>query len=308
MHRREFLQVTALLTGAMVLPLPARAAAGEPILYRIQQGGGTVHILGFAEATDTSWFVPKIAAALDSADALGLETPPGSATAAAEGSGAAPPPDPRLERLFAEEAVDPAADLFAVLPPEVAARTAFWADKLNIGRATLSPMRPWYARITIQQAYAAQRQAAAAPGQKLVYPERAVIDRARERSIPILSEYPTIADLLRFFARLPPAAQSQYLVELFDYFDRDVAATNDRSKYGWMIGEPSTASIDQQRTATPDLYRAMHVERNAWWAGRIEGMLANGGSSFVMIGGNHVLGPDAIPRHLADRGLAVETL
>ena len=101
MHRREFLQVTALLTGAMVLPLPARAAAGEPILYRIQQGGGTVHILGFAEATDTSWFVPKIAAALDSADALWLETPPGSATAAAEGSGAAPPPDPRLERLFA---------------------------------------------------------------------------------------------------------------------------------------------------------------------------------------------------------------
>src|SRR3569623_2832931 len=151
-------------------------------------------------------------------------------------------------------------------------------------------MRPWFARSTILQAYASQRQAKAPVGQKLIFPERVVIERARARGIPIQSEYATLADLLRSFADLQDAAQAQYLEELFDYFDRDAAGTNDAGKYGWITGQPSTVAIDQQRERTPDLYRAMHVERNSWWTGRIEGMLAAGGTAFIMIGGNHVLG------------------
>jgi uncharacterized protein YbaP (TraB family) len=307
--RRNFIHGSLALAGLAALPGAARAgAAREPILYRVVKGAGTVHMLGFSEATNNDWFVPKIAAALDAADTLWLETPPGSASAAAAGESSGPPVDPELQRIFAERALDPAHDLFEVLPPAVSARTGQWADKLKLTRNSLAPMRPWFARITIQQAYAAQRQTKADEGEKTVFPERVVIDRARQRGIPIQSEYSTLADLLRFFAELSEAAQPQYLEELFDYFDRDVAGTNDAGKYGWITGQPSTQSIDEQRERTPDLYRAMHVERNAWWTGRIEGMLEAGGSSFIMIGGNHVLGPDSIPVYLRKRGLKLEEL
>lgn len=309
LDRRDFVRTTLLLAGSAALPPTLRAAtpAGEPILYRVSKGPGTVYILGFAEATDDSWFVPKIASALDAATVLWLETPPGSATAAAEGQ-QAPPADPELQRVFTEQGFDAGHDLFKVLPPDISARTARWADKLKIARASLSPMRPWFARIQIQQAYSSQRQAKAAEGQKLVFPERAVVDRARARGIPIQSEYPTLADLLRFFANLQGPAQPQYIQELLDYFDRDEAGTNDAGKYGWITGKPSTVAIDLQRTTTPDLYRAMHVERNSWWTGRIEGMLAAGDTAFIMIGGNHVLGPDSIPEKIRQRGLPLETL
>jgi uncharacterized protein YbaP (TraB family) len=307
--RRDFVRATALLAGLAALPQAARAvgSGGEPILYRVRHGQGTVYILGFAEATDDSWFAPKIANALDAANVLWLETPPGSATAAAEGQ-QSPPADPELQRVFTEKGFDADHDLFQMLPPDISIRTAQWADKLGIARTTLSPMRPWFARIQIQQAYSSQRQAKAAEGQKLVFPERVVVDRARARGIPIQSEYPTLADLLRFFANLQGPAQPQYIQELLDYFDRDEAGTNDAGKYGWITGKPSTVSIDLQRTTTPDLYRAMHVERNSWWTGRIEGMLAAGETAFIMIGGNHVLGPDSIPEKIRQRGLSLETL
>ena len=310
LDRRNFVHGSLLLAATAMLPAGARAAtrAGEPILYRVTGGAGTVHVLGAAEATSNDWFVPKIAAALDAADVLWLETPPGTATAAAEGQATAPPPDPELQRVFATQAFDREHDLFEILPPAISQRTALWADKLKLARETLSPMRPWFARITIQQAYASQRQAKAAEGEKLVYPERVVTDRMRQRGRPIEAEYASIGALMRFFADLPEAAQGQYLEELFDYFDRDATATNDAEKYGWIIGKSSTVSITQQRERTPDLYRAMHVERNAWWTGRIEGMLAAGGNSFIMIGNNHVLGPDSIPAVMRKRGLPVEEL
>lgn len=288
------------------MALAAVQAEGEPVLVRVARGSGVIHILGYAEATDNSWFVPKIARTLEEANVLWLETPPGSGAAAAEGQAAAP--DPELARVFSELAVDPSRDLFTVLSDPVAERTLHWAGALGIPRETLSPMRPWFARITIQQAYAARRQTGQTQERPLVSPERIVVDRARARGIPIESEYPTIGDLMRFFAELPPAAQPQYLEELFDYFDRTESGINDAGRYGWMTGSPSTLSIDQQRERTPDLYRAMHIERNAWWTGRIEGLLAEGAKAFIMLGNNHMLGPDSVPMNMRRRGLPVELL
>jgi uncharacterized protein len=114
--------------------------------------------------------------------------------------------------------------------------------------------------------------------------------------------------LIRFFANLPPAAQPQYMQELLDYFDRDAKGENDGGKFGWIAGHPDPRSLEEQRERTPDLYRAMHIERNAWWTGRIEGLLAEGRSAFILIGQNHTLGPDSIQANLTRRGLPVETL
>lgn len=303
--RRAF--VTASLI-TMLTPKFAFAAppAPNPLLYRVRRGKGAAYLLGAAEATDNGWFVPKIAGALAAADVLWLETPPGSTTAAAEGQ--QPKPDPALQRIFTEQGFDREHDLFETLPPELSRRTLQWAQKLSLPREQLMHMRPWFARITLQQAFASQRQATATSGAKLVSPERIVLERARQRRMRVESEYPTLADLIRFFADLPAPAQPQYVEELLDYFDKDAAGENDSGKYGWIVGQPDPRSLNEQRERTPDLYRAMHIERNAWWTGRIEGMLEDGRTAFIFLGMNHTLGPDSIQANLARRGLPVETL
>jgi uncharacterized protein YbaP (TraB family) len=52
------------------------------------------------------------------------------------------------------------------------------------------------------------------------------------------------------------------------------------------------------RTRTPDLYRIMQVQRNAWWAQTIDRLLKRGGTHFIGIGQMHMLGPDGILRRL----------
>jgi uncharacterized protein YbaP (TraB family) len=52
------------------------------------------------------------------------------------------------------------------------------------------------------------------------------------------------------------------------------------------------------RTRTPDLYRIMQVQRNAWWARTVDRLLSAGGTHFIGIGQMHVVGPDGIPMQL----------
>lgn len=283
----------------------ARTETPNPLLYRIERGKGVVYLFGFSEATDESWYTPKIRTAFEASSTLWLETVPGSASNAAAGD-AGPPPDAALQKIFDERAWDKDHDLFKILPPDIAARTAAWADKLKIDKAGLAKMRPWFARITIQQAYAAQQQAKAKPKEKLVFPETLFVARARARGMPIKSEYPTLADLIRSFADLPEDAQSEYLLEQFDYMDDDVVGKMNEGKYGWISGHPASISLDRMREREPALYKAMHIDRNRAWAQRIQSMLDAGGTSFIAIGQNHVLGPDSIQVNVEKLGLRVE--
>jgi uncharacterized protein YbaP (TraB family) len=53
----------------------------------------------------------------------------------------------------------------------------------------------------------------------------------------------------------------------------------------------------------PDLYQAVQVKRNIWWAKKINELLATDGTYFVAIGMLHVLGPDGIPQELERHGV-----
>ncbi|MGE5723336.1 MAG: TraB/GumN family protein, partial [Sphingomonadales bacterium] len=287
------------LVTLLAVPVVVRAGVpdGEPVMQLAQRGSSKVYLLGYSDAYDLAWFTPRIQHAVDESVELWLETPPGSAESAATGSSRPPADADTVASVIAERGYDRSRDLFDVLPSPLAKRTLEWAARLGIERQTLAPMRPWYARFTIQQAYGATKQQKAAPGAKLVWPEAAVVDRARARHIAISSEYPTIASLIRFFADLPGDAQPEYLEEELDYLDDD-AKRAVKGMTGWTRGHPEPVYLDQMRTRRPALYRAMHVERNAAWADRIERMLARQGTHFIMIGQNHVLGPDSIQANL----------
>jgi uncharacterized protein YbaP (TraB family) len=52
------------------------------------------------------------------------------------------------------------------------------------------------------------------------------------------------------------------------------------------------------RTELPDLYQTIQVQRNIWWARKIDELLSGDRTSFIGMGQLHVLGPDSIPRQL----------
>jgi len=66
-----------------------------------------------------------------------------------------------------------------------------------------------------------------------------------------------------------------------------------------MTGHPCTHTIDRMRSKTPALYAVLQRDRNIWWARTIRDQLAAGGTHLVVLGMNHVLGPDGVPQQLA---------
>jgi len=70
-------------------------------------------------------------------------------------------------------------------------------------------------------------------------------------------------------------------------------ATRNQGEFGWIKGDTSAGerAVERMRTRTPDLYRIMQVQRNAWWTQTIDGLLKSGGTHFIGIGQMHTLGP-----------------
>ena len=57
------------------------------------------------------------------------------------------------------------------------------------------------------------------------------------------------------------------------------------------------------RSKTPELHKVLQTDRNIWWAKHIEGLLEQSGTRFVLLGMNHVLGPEGVPSQLAKLGV-----
>ncbi|HET9396326.1 MAG TPA: TraB/GumN family protein, partial [Nitrospiraceae bacterium] len=111
-------------------------------------------------------------------------------------------------------------------------------------------------------------------------------------------EFENGAALMSFFASMPPRVQSQYIEMLLDFLDDEKRGSG--SEYlRWVEGQPSTRALDRMRSKTPELYSYLQADRNIWWAKHIEALLAQSGTRFVLLGMNHVLGPEGVPAQLA---------
>ena len=71
-----------------------------------------------------------------------------------------------------------------------------------------------------------------------------------------------------------------------------------REAFARSMAAMSGRNLNRMRTRMPDLYEAIQVQRNIWWAKKIDELLATNGTYFIGMGLLHVLGPDSIPRQL----------
>jgi hypothetical protein len=132
-----------------------------------------------------------------------------------------------------------------------------------------------------------------------VYIDQVLWKRAAEAGKSIGYEMPTGVAFAQFMAAMPQKAQSQYIEFLLNNFD-DRKKGLDGDPFDWQAGSPkgSMRSLDRMRKQTPDLYKIMQVQRNNWWAHKIDELLNTGETHFIAMGHMHVLGPDGIPSQL----------
>jgi hypothetical protein len=178
-------------------------------------------------------------------------------------------------------------------------RVAAAAAAVDLGDATLEPFRPWLASVVLDQSFNAHAgfKAENAPGYVLT----AIAEAA---GTPIRSEFPDTAAVVDYFASFSSEAEVGALLRAVE----DVEAGPDAAARGaraWAAGDQSAdlVAVLRMRDAYPDYYQRILVERNRRWPARIRAMLDGGGSSFVLVGGDHLVGPDSVQRQLAAAGL-----
>ena len=178
--------------------------------------------------------------------------------------------------------------------------------QLNVPLPLLQMQKPWLASLMLTTF------AAKAYG----YDEKLGIDlhflqRAKQRGIAVV-ELESLDFQLGLFDHLSPTEQEAMLKQtLADV--RKGAANFAAMVTSWRQGDSGQMEtlVNDSFDKTPNsdhLYQLMFTDRNAGMAAKVDGLLQQGGVSFVVVGSGHLIGPQGVVGLLKKRGYSVEQL
>lgn len=275
-----------------LLLLPALALA-EPGFWHASKAGRNLWILGSIHAGEERFY--PLPAVIDDAwrkaDVLILETDLNNISASDSAQIAQMSQLPRGQSLK------------QVLPPALYQRTVSAAKQLGLAEASLQPMQPWVAAITLtQQAL-----------QKAGYQAELGVDHyyasaAARMGVPV-----------RGLERVPE--QFAYLAGLSSLQQDFLTATLDQMKsmdqeipammQAWLDGDgPALQKLLSDEQASPALQeylqRRLLKERNHNWIPKLLAMPE--ANQFLVVGALHLYGPDGILNLLRQQGYQLEVL
>lgn len=283
----------------VLLNLPLSLMA-QPRLYHVEQDNSDLYILGGTDVPDDSWFDLRIQQALENSSTLWVEIPPADA--------ANNVPELREEVLTTTgKEMHPVAaeegygnltlgDYFDVAMGE---RSVVESQRLGLDGIDFRAMQPWLAYYTFYYAFWDKQDV------DLVDPAKELLQRARASGIRVASLFKDRAEYYHFLGRMSDFGQTHYFQHLYNIMDAQRAGTYS-SRYAWTQGAPDTELLEKIRTQTPDYYRYMYQRRNPVIADQLASILAQGGSHFLYLDVNRLLGPDSLLSALQGLGLKVE--
>jgi len=290
MQRRLF---SLALCSIALSPNLFAASQRGPLFWLITRGKGRVFLMGFGDAKvgDDSWFTPTIRHAFDISSELWLEVAPREAQANMD-------PDAKAKADAEYQQLShalPDRTFFDELQPSVRQRLLPYMTELGIKNETLEPLRPWAAYYKINGAYWSHRKLSYEPTNV----DLLLWNKARDAGKSFGYETPTGVAFAQFMAAMPEKAQSQYIEFLLNFLDDEKKGLL-ADGFEWEAGSPdaSMRSLNRMRKELPDLYQVMQVQRNQWWAHKIDELLKTDKTCFIAMGQMHVLGPDGIPNQL----------
>lgn len=285
-------RLLALAAALVCLTAPAPAAADPPVWRIHGKSGaevvlfGSVHLLKPGDA----WETPKVLDELAKAQVVWFEIPIDASTRASAAA------------VVAQHSMLPAGQrLSDKLSPTGRARLRRVAAMLGLPLASLEPMRPWYAEVTLTVIHLQSRGAAQTAGVEETLAAKAPATARRQA-------FETEADQIGLLAGPPMKEQVASLQESLRQIEEEPAAFDVLQK-AWVDGDVAAIvreGVDPMRKTTPGSYRRLVVERNRRWVDEIERLLKTPERAFIVVGVGHLVGPDSVPALLRRRGIAVE--
>lgn len=282
--------IAALVAAALTLACePARA---QPPVWTVRDADselilfGSIHLL----PPGLDWRPDALEEGLAAADDLWFELPVDAASEA-EGAAAAL----RLGRLPAGES------LSALLSPEGQARLNRVCATYGVPLAVVDGLKPWFAEVVLASAVFTRAGAMA--------------DQGVERQIALTAPpgverraFETAGEQIAMFAAAPLDQQVASLEESLEQLAADPEQF-DRLVAAWMNGDVEALedeALDPLREAAPAIYERMVAARNVAWMGPLTKRLDGSGTTVVVVGVGHLIGPDGLPARLRALGYDVE--
>ncbi|WP_243047410.1 TraB/GumN family protein [Dyella sp. RRB7] len=265
--------------------------AAQPGLWVARNDHATIYLFGTVHLlpSDTHWRSPALDKALDESQRLSIEIVDDDTAS--------------MQALVMQHGIDVEHPLSSKLDSddrqalEQAAETA----KLPGGVATLQPMQPWLAALTLTMAPLVQ--AGMDPNLGV---DKLLKARMLEAGKPV-DGLETAEQQIRMLADLPESMQLAFLRQSF----KEVAEGPSKLRElidAWRDGDTAAiARIEDEdvRKESTRLYQSLIVDRNQAWAKLIAERMQQPGVSFIAVGAGHLAGPDSVQAQL--RKLGVET-
>lgn len=280
---------------AAVTALVAAPAFAQPAVWTVKDADSTLYILGTVHLLrpETQWHSDKLDAAIAASTELWLELP----TTDPERLG------PEMIRLVRMYGVGKSRLSAALTSDELA--TLDEAARLSgVTASQLEGFRPWYAALVLSQAAM----------ERAGFDDASGVDRKIEAAFRARKIEPkgleTAEEQIKVFASMTPDQELRYLRETMEEY-HNASTELDRMVSQWAAADIAGLEelfVSELKTTEPDLYAALLTNRNANWIGKIEGILAGKGVSFMAVGAGHLVGPDSVIAMLAAKGIKAERL
>lgn len=277
---------------ALSLLLIAVPVLAEPALWVARKDQATVYLFGTVHLlpSDTNWSSKELERALDASGALLIELTDDNPA--------------NMQAQVVKYGLDPAHPLSSKLSPRDRNRLERAAAEAGLpgGAATLQPMRPWLAAVTL--AMTPLVRAGMDPAQGVDRVLRARMEKAGKT----VEGLETAEQQLRMLADMPERMQIDFLRQSLDEVAEGPARLRELID-AWRRGDiDAIARIEDEdlRKDSPELYDRMLVQRNQAWAKAIAERMHHPGTTFVAVGAGHLAGPDSLQVQLEKLGVEVK--
>lgn len=292
MMRKLLLAAALAAVATPALPeAPAARPDADPAMWAVRDDDTTIYLFGTFHLLEGrhDWFNEEVRAAFDRSSELVLEfVPPDNAA--------------ELQPVIARYAVDPSGrPLSQRLPAPLARRLGAKLSQLGMPANTYEALEPWFVAMALVNAAAARLGITGENGTETI-----LMAAARERRMPV-GGVETVESQLEILDSMAAPLQVKQLDQTIRDLDR-LSEIYGPMTEAWATGDAERVFqiMHAHLRETPDLYRAMMVDRNARWTGWIRERMARPGTVFLAVGTGHLAGPDSVQAMLARHGLRAE--
>ena len=283
--------MTPVPSFAQAAPAPVVKEVGHPAMWVVHGQQGTLYLLGSFHLLPPSadWEDSRIDTALSQADHVWFELTSFDDTAVAQ-------------QLFAKYGIYASPELSSHLDADTNKALGEALAKHGMSLDALQQLKPWAVAIVLAQKELADDGFSGGQGVDLTLFHKALAAKKDVEGFETMEMQ--IALLAHIDANDGAGLLKQTLGD-----EKDGPAKMAEMAHHWLHGDDQALVKDvvlDMKTDYPDLYQHILVDRNVSWQPRIEAMARAKGTTLVVVGAGHLIGPDGVIAHLKADGFKVE--